>query len=64
MIGAFTDAQMAGLMRVIRDDARAEAILATACAHGVDSRQVLVELGIGQTEFDRLKDQGVVFSPS
>lgn len=149
MIGAFTNGQMAGLMRVIGEDARAEAILTTprteiatrrdadaavleqalktrsaaeweealnaahvpaarvrglaealqeeqfaarpviqsaegtsvAVAgfgydhggptldhapreHGADSRQVLAELGIGQTEFDALQAQGVVFSPS
>ncbi|SPJ29940.1 CaiB/BaiF CoA transferase family protein [Falsiruegeria mediterranea] len=33
-------------------------------AHGADSRSVLAELGIGQSEFDALQDQGVVFSPS
>ncbi len=32
--------------------------------HGADSRLVLAELGISQTEFDALQDQGVVFSPS
>lgn len=32
--------------------------------HGADSRLVLAELGISQTEFEALQDQGVVFSPS